>query len=172
MRQSRRRLLVALCVFAACAESLAQTAGNSERIPANEALLPIAINFVQDAKVLREKSLPIVVLFNLPGCPHCESVRSSYLQPLMSERPPRATVRQVDIDSEQSLVDFDGTTTTHRAFAAKHRAKLAPTVGFFGANGESIAEPLVGAMLADFYGAYLEEALASATKRANSVKSN
>jgi hypothetical protein len=130
----------------------------------------LAANFAADAKIAREKLLPIVVLFSLPGCPHCEVIRRSHLRPLSNEVPLRATVRQIDIDADREMVDFQGAITTHRAFASGQRIKLTPVVAFFGPSGEVLAEPLIGALLADFYGAYLENALAMAAQRLDGQK--
>jgi hypothetical protein len=130
----------------------------------------LVANFAADAKIARAKSLPIVVLFSLPGCPHCEVIRRSHLRPLGNEVPLRATVRQVDVDSDRQMVDFQGTITTHRAFASGQRIKLTPVVTFSGPDGEALAEPLVGALLADFYGAYLENALAMAAQQLGGQK--
>ena len=49
-----------------------------------------------------------------------------------------------------------------------HKFKLAPVVMFFGNKGEMFAKPLVGSMIPDFYGAYLDAALTEA--RAKLVK--
>lgn len=40
--------------------------------------------------------------------------------------------------------------------------RVTPTVFFFEATGVQVADPIVGAMLDDFYGVYLDEALATA----------
>ena len=42
-------------------------------------------------------------------------------------------------------------------------------VFFFGPDGRQLAEPLVGAMIPDFYGAYFDAALAKATNRLQSL---
>ena len=41
---------------------------------------------------------------------------------------------------------------------------MAPTVLFFGRGGTEIAKRMVGGMLADFYGAYLDQRIATARK--------
>jgi len=71
----------------------------------------------------------------------------------------RAIFRQVEIDRATPLVDFAGASTTHRAFAARYRAALAPTVVVVDARGEPTGDPLVGLLTVDFYGAYLEDAV-------------
>ncbi|MGE0358239.1 MAG: thioredoxin fold domain-containing protein [Burkholderiales bacterium] len=153
-RLDRRRFLLL-----AGAIALAPAAG--ARLPAGMAL---ATDLRADGKLSRERKAPLVVLFSLPGCPYCEIVRRSHLAPLLRDprRAGQAIVRQVDIDGEQAVVDFSGRTTTHAAIARAHGFRAAPVVVFWDGEGRSIAEPLAGMLLPDFYSAYLEAALDTA----------
>ena len=126
------------------------------------ATLPPAKDLHADAATARREHLPIVILVSLDGCPHCETVRRSHLLPLLRAKNPAVILRQVELRSSATLVDFDGRKTTHAEFAQRHRATIAPVVLFFDAEGRSAAEPIVGASIPDFYGAYLEKALADA----------
>lgn len=123
--------------------------------------LPLAVNLAEDARQAALQRIPLVILFSLPGCPHCDLVRGAYLNPM--QRAPAATrkavLRQIDVNSVAPLIGFDGHETTHGAFARLHAARLAPVVMFLDQRGGMLAEPLVGLMLPDFYGAYLENAI-------------
>ena len=70
-----------------------------------------------------------------------------------------ALMRQVEADRELPLAGFDGRATTHAALAARYGVTLTPTVLVVDGAGAPLAEPVVGLLTADFYGAYLEEAL-------------
>ncbi|MEO8385322.1 MAG: hypothetical protein ABI583_08775 [Betaproteobacteria bacterium] len=126
--------------------------------------LPLASDLALDAIESGRTGAPLIVMFSLPGCPHCEVVRRSHLLPLLRDQTalPRPIVRQIDITSALSLRDFDGSKITHAEFAARQKIKLAPVVMFFGRSGEMLAKPLVGSMIPDFYGAYLDAALTEA----------
>jgi thioredoxin-related protein len=104
---------------------------------------------------------PLVVMVSLQGCPFCKVVRESYLHPLLASG---LQVVQIDMRDHQPLVDFDGTALTQDAWVRKQGIKLAPTVLFFGAQGREVASRLKGAYLPDFYGAYLDEQLATARR--------
>ncbi|AWI77136.1 hypothetical protein CEW83_19430 [Parazoarcus communis] len=131
--------------------------------------LPAAENLAQDARRMRAEALPMVVLYSQAGCTWCEEARR-YLVPMSSAAETRdhALYRQVDIDSDAALVDFEGTRTTHREFARVRKVRLTPTVVVYGPDGARIGEAIVGMRLPDFYGQYLSNAVDAARTTLNS----
>jgi thioredoxin-related protein len=125
--------------------------------------LPSARDFTADAKVSIATMQPIVVLVSLAGCPHCENVRRSHLLPLLAGSNPNSPIiRQIELNGADTVVDFSGATITHAEYARRFNVKLAPVVFFFSPQGMMLAEPLEGAMIPDFYGAYFDAALEKA----------
>jgi len=114
----------------------------------------------ETARAASRRGGPLLLLVSLPGCPYCEQVRSTALLPLVRETGVDAC--QIDLGSLSTLVDLDGVVRTQDAVATRLQARFAPTVLFLGANGEALAEPLVGAGIPDFYGAQLERRVAIA----------
>lgn len=108
------------------------------------------------------KGQPLVVLVSLHGCPFCKVARENYLLPMWRDQ--SLPVVQVDMRSSLVLRDFGGAQTTHDAQVLAWRVRMAPTVMFFGRGGAEVAKRLVGAGTPDFYGAYLDERLATARK--------
>lgn len=146
-----------------CRASLAILAWLAFALPAAAALTPVtpARDFAADARLMLRERVPVLVLFSRADCTWCEKVRREYLAPM--ERDPawraRVLVRQVETDSDAPLTDFAGRATSHRRFAAGWKARFTPTVMVLGPDGAQLAEPIVGFRLADFYGAYLEQAI-------------
>lgn len=126
--------------------------------------LPAARDFARDGVEANSRGFPVLVLFSRPDCAWCERVRREHLLPMLARTPAEtsALLRQVEVDGELPLRDFDGGQTTHKAFAARMNARLTPTLMFLGADGKPKAETIVGYRLADFYGAYIERALEEA----------
>lgn len=127
----------------------------------------LATDLRADGRLSRSRKAPIVVLFSLPGCPFCEIVRRSHLAPILAD-PQQARgvlVRQVDIDSDLAVTGFAGERTTHEKIAKAHGVRSVPVVAFWDGEGRTIAEPLKGMLLPDFYSAYLESALETARQR-------
>jgi len=126
---------------------------------ANE--LPTAIDLRHESERARQLGGPLIILFSRHDCKYCATVRHDYLLPISTGQAyrDRIVVRQIDLDSRAPLIDFHGEKTSHEAFAASMKIKLAPVVAFFGPGGQQLAPAIIGVRLPDFYQAYLEEAL-------------
>jgi hypothetical protein len=73
-------------------------------------------------------------------------------------------VVQIDMRSSRSVVDAQGTKTTHDSLVRAWGVKIAPTLLFVGEGGRELAPRLVGGSLPDFYGAYLDQRIETAQK--------
>jgi hypothetical protein len=130
---------------------------------AKDTALPIPVSLPGAAQTAAAKKEPLVILVSLPGCPYCEVVRRNYLLP--AQRDAGLHAWQLNIsDKTTPLVGFDGKATTAAAQIAAWKAGFTPTVLFLGPQGQELAERLVGLGSNDFYGAYLDERLATARK--------
>ena len=107
--------------------------------------------------------LPLVVMFSHNDCPYCELVERYYLGPLASDPAPdqQALFRIVRGDDTR-LMDLAGQSLSHAEFSAREGVRLVPTVRFYSAAGQQVAEELVGVGVEDFYLAYLIARLAQA----------
>ncbi len=150
---------IGLLAVAACAGLLFVASSH-----ARESTLTVATDLAADVALAAKQGIPVVILYSLAGCPQCEIVRRSHLTPLAQENPPRAIVRQLNLQSTAPIRNFDGTLTTQKAVIEQQKIDFAPVVVFYGAGGQRVGEPLVGSMLADFYGVYLENGIAAAKK--------
>ncbi len=127
------------------------------------AMLPAAENLEQLATDAEAAGRPLVLLFSLPDCPYCKVVRRNYLGPMLREPNP-PVIRELTMTSRQSLRDYDGGTTTPAALARRYGVVVAPTLVFVDADGEMLADPLVGGDN-QFYIAYLDRAFDESHKK-------
>ena len=127
-----------------------------------EVTLPLAHAFPQHLAAALARGLPLTVMVSLPGCPFCKAVRDSHLAPLLREQ--AVAVVQVDMGSALPLLGTQGQAGTHDEQVRRWGVKVAPTLLFFGRQGNEVAERLVGALLPDFYGAYLAQRLETARR--------
>ncbi len=130
---------------------------------AKDTALPIPVSLPGAAQTAGAKREPLVILVSLPGCPYCEVVRRNYLLPLQRDAGLHAWQLNIS-DKTTPLIGFDGKATTAAAQIAAWKAGFTPTVLFLGPQGQELAERLVGLGSNDFYGAYLDERLATARK--------
>ena len=124
------------------------------------ALTP-ARDLAADAHQMREKRMPMVVLYSRDGCGWCERARRDFLEPIAADpaNAARVLIRQVDIDRRVAIADFSGKPSSHEDFARRHKIRLTPTIEVLGPDGEPLAEAIVGLRLPDFYGTYIERAI-------------
>ena len=137
-------LLLFMVLYGACAQA---------------ANIPRASDLANDGSRAVAQGQPLVVLFSASYCTWCDAVKAEFFQHLESD--PRyaskVMLREVEIDSNDTLTDFAGEAGTHRKFAGAHRTFLVPTVRFFDGNGNELADPIVGVPTLDFYGWYLDQ---------------
>ena len=133
---------------------------------AKDTALPVPASLPEAALAAAGKGEPLVLLVTLPGCPYCELVRRSYLLPARKESGlPAWQLNITDRTTPLIAFDgFDGKPTSAAAQLKSWKASFTPTVLFLGQRGQELAERLVGVAVPDFYGAYLEERLATARK--------
>ena len=107
----------------------------------NAVTLPPAISLPDELGRALSVGSPLVVMVSLEGCPFCKVVRESYLAPMRQEQ--GLPVVQVDMRSQRSVRNFNGSSTTHEALITAWRIELAPTVLFLGRQGDEVALRLV-----------------------------
>jgi thioredoxin-related protein len=133
------------------------------RALARDTALPVPASLQAVARTAARHREPLVLLVSLPGCPYCELVRRSYLLPMRDEG---LHAWQIDLTDQRTPVrDFAGAPATGAQLARQWSIKLTPTVLFFDAKGQELAQRLLGIAMPEFYGYYLQEALAAARKK-------
>lgn len=124
-------------------------------------VLPLATDLSKDAKLARDKRIPILILFSMAGCNYCDQVREEVLIPTTrnAEYDNKVIMVEVDYSNRSKMIDFNGKTTTQAAFASRNNVGLTPTVKFYDAQGREVADPIVGIASMDYYGGTLDQAI-------------
>lgn len=128
------------------------------------AKLPAASELSRDGRLAIQRGVPVVILFSLPSCSYCETVRRNYLIPLAREgtAPQRSLVREADMSSIAPLRGFRQEPSSGKALAAVYKIRVAPSVIVVDGRGKLLAPVLEGGDVSGMYGAYLDNALAAA----------
>jgi thioredoxin-related protein len=150
-RRQAAATLLAVCALAAA--------------PARAALasFPVPTSLQDELALALKAREPLVLMVSLDGCPFCKIARENYLAPLVREQGLR--VVQINMQHKALVKDVRGTGKTQEQLIGELKVTVAPTLIFYGANGTEVAERLVGMGSEDFYGAYLDQRIATA--RAN-----
>lgn len=128
------------------------------------ATLPTPASLRGAAQAAAAHGEPLVVMTTLTGCPYCDIVRHHHLLPM--RRAGQVHAVQLDTrDRSSNLQGFSGENSTPAGLTLLWKARFAPTVLFFGPDGQELTERLVGVAVPDFYGEYLQARLTEARTR-------
>lgn len=121
-------------------------AGNAVRAQPVLRSLPSASQLQQDGALSAASQRPVVLFFTLPGCSYCRIVRYDYLLPMLrgQTESEQTLIREVSVTGERMLTAFDGQRMTEAELARRYKVTMTPTLLLVNAQGEVIAEPLLG----------------------------
>ena len=114
----------------------------------------------------RRELVPVLLFFSTAGCPYCAQVRREHLGPLLAQgRAAGVLIREVEILGSHSFAGLDGNPLRESALADRFNVKMVPHVELVDADLRPLGKPLIGIDAAGFYGDYLKDAIASATRQ-------
>lgn len=126
-------------------------------ISAHASELPAAKNFFQDAQELTDNRI-LVVMISQRGCSYCELIHNDFLAPMHQGGfyQEKTVFRELKIDSNTAIIDFDGQQITPKLFASRYHSTLTPTLLFLDNTGNALVPNMVGINTPEFYGYYLD----------------
>jgi thioredoxin-related protein len=163
--------MLSRCVLGLCALAMSALPWPGEAAGTREVYVPLAQDLSTDGRAAKERGLPILLLMAAEYCTYCKYVEQNFLKPMISsgDHKDKVLIRIFYIDGHQPIRDFDGSSVTPEALAARYRVQLTPTVLFLGPGGQELAERLVGISSKDFYGVYLEQGIDAALAKLGGV---
>jgi thioredoxin-related protein len=132
---------------------------------ANESVvLPMAEDLRAEATSASAIGGYLLLAVTRQGCPYCASLRRDVLVPMTKSGDYEGSlrVREMMIEPESPVKDFDGSPTTTANVAARYGVGITPTVLLLDGTGELLSDPIVGFNNADSYGFRLDRAFAQA----------
>lgn len=114
------------------------------------------------SKQVRSYEKIVMLEVSASHCSYCDVLEEEIIKPMLRSGDYENTViiRRFEMDSFDTMKDFDGNDTTAAALAKAYKVKLTPTLLFLDVNGNEVAERIMGVNSLDFFGAYVDEALA------------
>jgi len=121
-----------------------------------------------DAAEASKANSLMLVIATVGDCVYCEVVKEEFLKPLMAsgELDGVAIVRELPLDG-LDITDLEGRMVEPVDIGNRYGARFSPTVFFLSPDGKVLHEPIVGLQSRDFYGFYLEKAIAKAKRKLN-----
>lgn len=138
-----------------------------------KAATPIKItpltSLLEDLNLANQTKRPLMLVFSTSHCGYCTQVKEDFVQPMLINKAYEAKViiRLVEVDDGGPIVGADGGRIARSELAEHFGVDFFPTVLFVGPKGEEVAKRLIGITTVDFYGGYLDRAIAQAGQRMN-----
>jgi len=123
-------------------------------------------NLFADAKIARERQVPILLLFTQQSCGFCEIVRSDFLRPMLLNREydSRVLIRQIEFDGDD-VINFDGNKVSMDSFMELYNVGFTPTVVFLDTTGKELTEQIIGITTVHYYGGFIDDNIELALKK-------
>jgi thioredoxin-related protein len=160
--------LVAILVTSAYA--VADDRYNDDELP------PVTILKANDFEALgntadRDNKL-ILLEMSSSICSYCERLEEEIIKPMLRSGDYVNTVliRKLNIDSQQTMKNFDGAAISPADFASHYRISVTPTLLILDGNGNEISKRIVGIYSLDFFASYVDEALIKGRQRLHCQK--
>ena len=131
----------------------------------------VRIERVEDLQTLgrraRREGKIILMEVEASDCPYCRRLEEEILKPMLrsGDYEDNTLIVQLEIDSYADLVDWNGRKTTPAEFSQRYGVFVTPTLLFLDPQGREVSKRIVGINSVDFFGAYVDEALAEGRRR-------
>ncbi|MCW8824992.1 MAG: thioredoxin family protein [Gammaproteobacteria bacterium] len=129
--------ILALVIFGLSSAQAVETSRNPDQHFFQESFW----DFSEELEMAREEGKKgIVIFFELTECPFCHWMKQNVLNQVSVQNYYRENFRvfRLDIEGDVEMVDFQGNTTTMKAFANKARVRATPVIGFFDLEGNMV----------------------------------
>jgi len=126
-----------------------------------------------DAKLAKQKAIPILLLFTQQSCGFCELVRSDFLRPMLlnQDYDSKVLIRQIEFDGDD-VVGFDGKKITMDNFTEHYNVGFTPTVIFLDSNGKELTQQIIGITTVHYYGGFIDDNIDLSLQKLRSGKSS
>ena len=136
-------------------------------LPARAVEVPVTTNLQADAQLAAERRIPLMLVVAADYCSFCKLLSEEFLKPMLlsGDYTDKVLIRELRIDDDDAIRDFDGSRIAPDALALRYRASLTPTLLFLDAQGREVARRLVGVGTLDFYGEEIDQTILRARQR-------
>jgi thioredoxin-related protein len=139
---------------------------SAQSLQAADVSILSATDLQEVGQLSEQKKLPVMLVFVAEHCPYCVLLEEEFIKPMLisGDYGNRVIIRRLDISNLGNITDFQGNTITADEFANRHGIFVTPTILFLDQNGKELADRMIGINTVEFYGGYLDDAIASSLK--------
>lgn len=136
--------------------------------------LLVTTDLYQDAKIARQKNIPLLIMFSQDDCVYCKIVMEQFLKPMLKsgDYDNKVLMRVVKVDSFDDIRGFDGKLIMADQLGTYYRAYVTPTIVLVDPNGEELTPRLMGISNEHFYGGELDDAINVSFSKMNQLAAN
>lgn len=126
--------------------------------------VPITRDLAADARLAMKQGVPLLLVFAQDHCDYCAKLDREVLNPNYATGAfnDRVLARRFMIDSNATVIDFDGRRVEASALASKLKVYATPTLLLVDVHGHELVPRLVGIDSLDFFPAYLDQSIDAA----------
>ena len=132
-----RRFALTLALFVlACLPALAEV-----RDPQSHFFMAKMGDFKEELATARKEGRQgVLIMFEMEDCPFCARMKATVLnQPRVQDwYRQHFLIYEMDVKGSTEMTDFQGNTTTEKAFSLTNRARATPTFLFFDLDGQAV----------------------------------
>ena len=130
----------------------------------NSATVPQVLDLREEGAAAASGGVTLLLAVTREGCSYCAKLRTEILSPMIrgGEYAQKLRIREMMMEPDEPVVDFDGSTTSTAEVAARYGVRITPTVLLLNADGRPLHSSIVGINNVDMYGYYLDQAIAEA----------
>jgi thioredoxin-related protein len=135
--------------------------GTATTARASEIDVPIARDLHADAALMRTARVPLLLIVSQSYCNYCQLLKKEIIKPMLvsGRYTDKVIIRELLIDSDESIRDFTGATVIAHDLAQRYREWLTPTVLLLDTKGNELVTRIRGINNVDYYGYYLDKAI-------------
>ncbi len=125
---------------------------------------------VEDLSFLKQEmsdsQLPVLMLFTTENCHYCEAIRENYLIPMLQsgEYHNRILFRQLYMGEYNLIRNEQGKLVSGDQLALKYAVDVSPTILFLDAEGNEVAQRIVGVSTQDYFDKTLQQHISAASQ--------
>lgn len=121
--------------------ALSQTVHAEVRDPHSHFFMVKMGDFKEELAIAREEGKQgVLIMFEMEDCPFCSRMKATVLNQSQVQDWFREhfLIYAMDVKGGTDMTDFQGNTTTEKAFALANRARATPTFIFFDLDGKAV----------------------------------